>query len=212
MKYLKRFNEDITATIKSDGNIKPGQNIKTNIIDTIYDKRWENELPEYSVINYKGELFKFKKDNIMLHSDMIQITYSSVPGDTKTSTEQGEIWGAPDTLEFDIYFAKDDKDGNITLTVDITYGDAMVSEFTVKMPGNIEIIHYTGLGSKYDKETFFGFEDQSIKDLVNFFNRLGFELEPKDFTFLDKEPDSYIYTETIHNMKYIKTYNIFRLN
>jgi hypothetical protein len=188
MKYLKRFNEDITATIKSNGNIKPGQNIKTNIIDTIYDKRWENELPEYSVINYKGKLFKFKKDNIMLHSDMIQITYSSVPGDTKTSTEQGEIWGSPDTLEFDIYFTKDDKDGNITLIVDITYGDAMVCEFTIEKPNKIEVIQYTSYQSKFDtSNTVFALVDESLQSFINFLNKFeGMNLKMSDFKFLDQ--------------------------
>jgi hypothetical protein len=81
------------------------------------------------------------------------------------------------------------------------------------MPGDIEIIHYTGLGSKYDKETFFGFEDESIKDLVNFFNRLGFKLSVKDFSFIDKYPDSFTYKESIKlisDIKYLQTYESFR--
>ena len=77
MKYLKRFNEDITATIDSNGVIKPNHNVKSDVINTIYDKRWESQLPPFITINYHGELYKFKRDNIMLHSDMIQITYSS---------------------------------------------------------------------------------------------------------------------------------------
>jgi hypothetical protein len=190
MKYLKRFNEDITATINPNGTIKPGQNIKTNIVDTIYDKRWENELPEYSVINYKGELFKFKKDNIMLHSDMIQITYSSVPGYTKTSTEQGEIWGSPDTLEFDIYFAKNES-GKIILTIDITYGDSMTCEFKLQSPNKIKVIEYTSYRSKFDpSNTVFGLVDESLQSFINFLNKFeGMNLKMSDFKFLNQYDD-----------------------
>ena len=185
MKYLKRFNEDITATIKSNGTINPGQNIKTNIIDTIYDKRWENELPEFITINYHNNLYKFKKDNIMLHSDMVQITYSSTP---LNSEESEEIWGSPDTLEFDIYFTKDDKDGNITLTVDITYGDAMVCEFTIEKPNKIEVIQYTSHHSKFDpSNTVFALVDESLQSFINFLNKFeGMNLKMSDFKFLDQ--------------------------
>ena len=103
----------------------------SDLKNTIYDKRWKQHLPEYFTINYHGKLFKFKKDNTMLHSDMVQITYASTPID---SDEQGEIWGTPDTLEFDIYFAKED---NIVLNVDITYGDAMACEFSVEAPNKV---------------------------------------------------------------------------
>ena len=189
MKYLRRFNEDIEATIKANGSIKPNIGVKTNILDTIYDKRWENELPEYFVINYKGDFFKFKKSNIMLHSDMIQITYSSVPGDVKTSTKKGDIWGSPDTLEFDIYFAKED---NIVLNIDITYGDAMVCEFSVEVPNKIKVIQYTSYHSKFDpSNTVFGFDDDSLESFVKFLNNFsGMKLKKEDFKFLDQN-DNY---------------------
>ena len=190
MKYLKRFNEDIEATINPNGTIKPGQNIKTDIIDTIYDKRWENELPEYSVINYKGKLFKFKKGNIMLHSDMIQVTYSSVTGDIETSTEQDEIWGSPDTLEFDIYFTKDES-GKIVLTVDITYGDLMVCEFMIESPNKIEVLEYTSYHSTFDpSNTVFGLVDESLQSFINFLNKFeGMNLKMSDFKFLNQYDD-----------------------
>ena len=86
MKYLRRFNEDIEATIKNS-IMSPNIDVKTNILDTIYDKRWENELSEFLTINYHNNLYKFKKSNIMLHSDMIQITYASTPLDSEESEE-----------------------------------------------------------------------------------------------------------------------------
>lgn len=184
MKYLRRFNEDIEATIKNS-IMSPNIDVKTNILDTIYDKRWENELSEFLTINYHNNLYKFKKSNIMLHSDMIQITYASTPLD---SEESEEIWSSSDTLEFDIYFAKDDKDSNITLTIDITYGDAMVCEFNIEKPNKIKVIQYTSYGSKFDRSnTVFALTDDSLESFINFLNRFdGMKLKREDFKFLDQ--------------------------
>jgi hypothetical protein len=187
MKYLKRFNEDITATIGSNGVIKPNHNVKSDVINTIYDKRWEEHLPSFVTINYHGELYKFKKDNIMLHSDMVQITYASTPLD---SEEPGEIWGAPDTLEFDIYFAKEE---NIVLNIDITYGNAMACEFSVEAPNKIKVIEYTSYHSKFDpSNTVFGLDNDSLESFVKFLNNFsGMKLKKEDFKFLDQN-DNYI--------------------
>jgi hypothetical protein len=187
MKYLKRFNEDIEATITSNGNISPNINPKLDDVNTIYDKRWESQLPTFITINYHGKLFKFKRDNIMLHSDMVQITYASTPMDGQ---ESGEIWGSPDTLEFDIYFAKED---NIVLNIDITYGDFMACEFSVEAPNKIKVIEYTSYHSKFDpSNTVFGLDDDSLESFVKFLNMFsGMELKKEDFKFLDQN-DNYI--------------------
>ena len=185
MKYLKRFNEDIEARIASDGTIKPNIKVKTDHNGTIYDKTWENELPEYLTINNGGKLSKFKKDNVMLHSDMVQITYTSTP---LNSDKQGEIWGEPDTLEFDIHFAKN---GKITLDIDITYGDFMACEFSVEAPNKIKVIEYTSYHSKFDpSNTVFGLVDDSLESFVNFLNKFsGMKLKKEDFKFLDQHDD-----------------------
>lgn len=190
MKYLKTFNENIEATVHEDGKITPNQNVQTSIVDTIYDERWKNELSEYFTINYHGKLYKFKKDNIMLHSDMIQITYASVPGDVKTSTEQGEIWGAPDTLEFDLYFAKN-IDNKISITISITYGDFVACEFVIKPPNDIKVIEYTSKHSKFDRSnTIFGLDDDSLKSFIQFLNKFSdMKLTKDDFKFLDQYDD-----------------------
>lgn len=78
MKYLKRFNERLY----------------------IYDPAWESFLPN-QIIVIKGQYneiqrVRYTRGNIMLNSDMIQITYYF----------EGE--GAPDTLEIDIYMAQYD--------------------------------------------------------------------------------------------------------
>jgi len=185
MKYLKRFNEDIEATIKPNGTISANIDPKTNDTNTIYDRRWKIQLPEFLIINYHGKLFKFKKNNIMLHSDMVQITYASTP---LNSDEQGEIWGAPDTLEFDIYFVKDNETNKIRLTVDITYGDAMVCEFSVESPNKIKVIEYTSYHSKFDSSnTVFALVDDSLQSFIDFLNRFeGMKLKKEDFKFLDQ--------------------------
>ena len=186
MKYLKRFNEDIEATIKPNGTISANIDVKTDAFNTIYDERWKNELPEFITINYHGKLYKFKKDNIMLHSDMVQITYASTPIE---SEESEEIWGSPDTLEFDIYFAKED---NIVLNIDITYGDSMACEFSVEAPNKIKVIEYTSYHSKFDpSNTVFGFDDDSLESFVKFLNNFsGMKLKKEDFKFLDQN-DNY---------------------
>jgi len=190
MKYLKRFNEDIEATIKPNGNISANIDVKTDDDNTIYDKRWENELSEFITINYHGKLYKFKKDNIMLHSDMVQITYASTP---LNSDEQGEIWGTPDTLEFDIYFVKDNETDKVRLTVDITYGDLMACEFTAEAPNKIKVVEYTSYHSKFDpSNTVFALVDESLQSFINFLNRFeGMKLKKEDFKFLDQY-DNYL--------------------
>ena len=190
MKYLKRFNEDIEATIKPNGTISANIHVKTDDDNTIYDERWENELPEFITINYHGKLYKFKKDNIMLHSDMVQITYASTP---LNSDEQGEIWGTPDTLEFDIYFVKDNETDKVRLTVDITYGDLMACEFTAEAPNKIKVVEYTSYHSKFDpSNTVFALVDESLQSFINFLNRFeGMKLKKEDFKFLDQN-DNYL--------------------
>lgn len=186
MKYLKRFNEDTESTIKSNGTISANIDTKLNSNHTIYDKRAEEHLPDYLTINYHGELFKFKKDNIMSHSNMVQITYASTNID---SQESGEIWGSPDTLEFDIYFAKEDS--KIILNVDITYGDAMVCEFTVEAPNKVKVVEYTSYHSKFDpSNTVFALVDESLQSFINFLNSFsGMKLKKEDFKFLDQYDD-----------------------
>ncbi len=184
MKYLKRFNEGIS----------------------IYDPKWEVLLPD-TIVVLKGEEYgidrlPYKKGNVMINADMLQITY-----------DFNRVL-APDTFEIDIYFAKDDsgeshqdqttivKGGtydydrslggyihNLRLDVDITFGDMMASEFTISKNG-IQIIQDTSYGSKYDPtNTLFAIEDESLKKLVDFFNRfnIGVNLSLEDFNFLRKK-------------------------
>lgn len=180
MKYLKRFNKNIS----------------------IYSPDWEQFLPETLVI-LKGQKdgidrHVYKKGNVMLNADMIQISYVI------------NEWMVPDTLEIDIYLVKDtskEKKGdsttvkgstlsydknyssyipNLRLNIDITYGDQMACEFTISKDG---VIPYqtTSYGSKFDPtDTLFAIEEDSLSELVDFLNRFnhGVELNNQDFYFL----------------------------
>lgn len=116
---------------------------------------------------------------------MVQITYASTPINSK---EQGEIWGAPDTLEFDVYFAKDENYDKIRMTVDITYGDLVACEFTVESPNKVKVVEYTSYHSKFDpSNTVFALVDDSLQSFINFLNRFeGMKLKKEDFKFLDQ--------------------------
>ena len=96
--------------------------------------------------------------------------------------------GEPSILEFDIHFVNNDT--GIKLLVDITYGDHMAYEFSLENGNEVNVIHYTGKGSIYDPETHWGFCNQTIKDLVKFFNH-GINITDSDLNFLDSDRESY---------------------
>ena len=175
MKYLKKFNEHQIS---------------------IFDQAWKTLLPEtLNLVTSTGN-WEVKKKDVMLNGDLIQIAYYQNTVDkTGSATADGE----PDYLCIDMHLTKSN-DGTkanpdtLKILVDITYGDAMVSEFTIESPNKINVVHYTSIGSKYDEKTMFAFTDDSIGDLVNFFNRMSdnYKLTYKDFNFLDSDPKSYI--------------------
>lgn len=163
MKYLKKFFEHKIS---------------------IFSQDWIKLLPEnLEIVTNNGD-FKMKREQLIINDSMYQFSYY-----------QSDVFGEPDFLGFDIYVVKQN-DGDVSnsdklrLNVNITYGDAMVSEFTI-MDNKIDVIHYTGKGSKYDPDTFFGFTDDSLDDLIKFFNAFGFSLTIKDFLFIDKENDDF---------------------
>lgn len=182
MKYLRRFNENIS----------------------VYNPEWEKLLPDTMTV-LKGQehgvdKWIYKKGNVMLHSDMLQISYTI------------DEWTAPDTFEIDIYMVKDDsyekrgdsttvvKSGtigydtnisknipNLRLTVDITFGDEMACEFTIDKINGVRLFQDTTYGSKFDpSNTVFALSEDSLKDLVQFLNRFnhGVILKLEDFNFL----------------------------
>jgi GMP synthase-like glutamine amidotransferase len=170
---------------------------------SIFDKEnWRKYLPQKLKLITNNGHFELEQTDLTVNSDLIQIIWHQ---NTFEGPNDSNKDGEPDTIEFDIHTVKTN-DGteanpdNLKLNIDITYGDTMVSQFTISMPGEVKVAHYNGFGSKYDKETEFGFEDETIKELVNFFNRFGFQLDTKDFKFIDKYKDSYTFTESIKLM------------
>jgi hypothetical protein len=185
MKFLKRYNEmvgDINSDLPKDSVYNQHtlkEPFKKNNDNIIYKSEWESELPDMMSINYHGRIYKFKKGNIMLIGDLVEITYDSYPG---------EIWGAPDTLEFDFYFAKDNDTNKLRINVDITYGDLMACEFSVEEPNKVNVIQYTSYDSKFDpSDTVFALSDESLNKFINFLNKFpGVKLNKEDMKFLDQ--------------------------
>lgn len=184
MKWLKKFNESNYSIFDSEGWKKL---LPEKLILVTSSGNWELSLPKE---NY-GMGHPTNITNLM---NGLQIAYSQ-----KTPTiEGGNVLkdGEPDQLGIDIDIMKDN-DGTsanpdtLKLNVSISYGDAMSAEFVVRKPNNIDVINYNGFNSKLDPETCFGFEDESIDGLVNFFNSWGYQLGKSDFTFLDKYLNSY---------------------
>ena len=139
---------------------------------------------------------KYGSGDLSVNPLKIEIIYSQ----NTPSKEDNDVLadGEPDNLEFDIHILKDN-DGtqanpdNLSLNVDISYGDAVVSSFKINAPNIVEPHDYTGSKSIVDPKTMFSFTDDSIKKLVEFFNRWDskFRITPENFKFLDTNKDSF---------------------
>lgn len=175
MKYLKTYESFI-----------PNESKNT----PYWDSKWEQYLPsEIKVIKGQDTFIQntvYKKGNIMLHSDMVQITYTN----EHYTMETDKV--VPEVLEIDITFANNVNSNELDLNVDITYGDEMASEF--KIHGDkLHVIQYTSYGSKFDpSNTAFAFDDDSLNQFIQFLNQFnGIKLRREQFNFLDKDPNSY---------------------
>lgn len=179
MKYLKSYENRIF-----------GKNY-VSILDEDIEKYLPQKMDIYTMGGGGdgGGNYKLKLDAVTREIDILRVPYSqNTPENTGGDvTADGE----PDTLEFDIHFIH--LDSKLKINVDLTYGDSMVSSFSLEQPNKINVNHYTGLGSNIDPESHFGLCGESIKGLVLFFNRFGFQLHEKDFTFLDKYPETYVH-------------------
>ena len=139
-------------------------------------------------LNSENRIYTLKKNDCTIDKDLVQFNYYQ---NTIDEPEDVVNDGEPDLLGFDINFVKNER--GIKLLVDITYGDNMAYEFSIETPNKINIIHYTGKGSIYDSETHWGFCDESVKDLVKFFNAFnhGINITDEDLNFLDSDKNSY---------------------
>lgn len=109
------------------------------------------------------------------------------------SEKNGDVLadGDPDFVGFDIHVIN--KSNDIKLNVDMTHGDHMIYEFTIESPNKVNVNLYGGVGSKLDSDTHFGLSDKSLSDMIKVFSSFNdkFKLSAKDFTFMDKYPDTY---------------------
>lgn len=187
MKHLRRFNENVS----------------------LFDPNWVKLLPKkLSIITNNGE---FTLDVCSLEPEtsgfsgiynlMTSFSFSYAQNTIERSNDDPTADGEPDTLQFDIAIVKDNKgdeanpSNSLRLNVDMTYGDSMMYEFTIDYPNKVNVHHYNGKDSLYDPETYFGFSDESLQELVDLFNRFGFSTTPKDYEFMDSDLDSYDYVK-----------------
>lgn len=149
---------------------------------TMYGEKWKNYVPNEITIIKDKEIRKYHRENTDCIGDLVQINYVA----------DNLVNGDPDEMEIDIYMIKKGK--QLKLDVDITYGDLVVSEFSVEAPHKVSVIQYTSYGSKFDpSNTVFAFEDESLQSFITFLNNFdGFQLTADDFKFLDKRDDNYI--------------------
>ena len=140
----------------------------------IYDVDWRTLMPKKMTV-LKDGVHEFTIGNVMMHSDMVQVTYEN----------SNDEFGVPETLEFDFYFSQNP---NMRMDIDVTWGDAMACEFYIEAPSKVGVIEYTSYGSKTDpSNTVFGLEDECLGEFVNFLNRFdGVRVTVDQFTFLDK--------------------------
>ena len=191
MKYLSKYE----SFLKKSRYIKMYEYFTEKRIST-FDQDIKKLLPEEIHIENTYGKHTLKKKDVMLNGDLIQIAYYH---DTASEKNDVSADGEPDYLCFDIHTLKEN-DGteangdNLRLNIDITYGDAMIFSFTIEAPNKVESHHYTGIGSMHEKETKFYFEDDTLEELITFFNRFSnrYSLTKDDFKFLDSDPNSYI--------------------
>ncbi len=223
MRYLKSFEGIVPVRPGTNKEYRiqnlqhKGEPIESGDNISILQQDWFEKLlpdslyivsdPKLSKLNFDQSLtpiekkeYIFDKNDCTIDNGLVQFNYWYDPRlHPGAELEDGE----PSCIEFDIHFSKNER--GFKLIVDITYGDHKVTEFSIEAPNKINIVHYTGAGSKYDDSTHWGFKDESINDLVKFFNAFnhGIQLEPKDLSFIDEHFDSYEHEE--HNQDHLYT-------
>lgn len=186
MKHLRRFDESRVS---------------------IFDSDWVKLLPKsLTIVTDNGEFELNRKNAIEKNTKYPEQIYNlmtsiSIPYSQDTMEEEGGnplADGEPDNLQFDIYIVKSNRGDSsnpdtLKLNIDMTYGDNMQCAFTIERKEDgvtkVGVHHYNGKNSIYDPETYFGFTKQSLSDLVEFFNRFGFDAKPEDFKFLGDEQE-----------------------
>jgi hypothetical protein len=168
-----------------------------------------NLLPKkLHLVTSNGE-FELNQSDCVVAPPMIQISYHHFTPD-KTGDVLSD--GEPDYLGLDIQPIKIG-DG-YRCKVELTYGDAMMFSWDMIPSQNkcdVKVGHYNGYGSKFDSEYEFYFKENSINDLMEFFNKLlpELNLEREKLNFLDGDKNSF----KMEKVRYISDFRGFsRLN
>ncbi len=149
-----------------------------------FKKIFPKELEVYS----NNGTFKFKIGDFTREGDITRVIYHHCNAE---DVDDVLVDGEPDYIGFDFHFIE--KNNSKKTIVDITYGDHIVSSFSIEAPNKVKVGHYDGVGSKVDPDTHFGFGDKSLKLLVDLFNKFEnkYKLSTNDFKFIDKYFDTY---------------------
>lgn len=134
--------------------------------------------------------------DITRENSILRVTYFvNTPDETGNNVLAD---GDPDLMTFDIHVVNTQTNG-VKLNVDMSHGDRMVYEFTIEAPSKVNIHYYNGIGSKGDEDTHFGLSDESLNAMIKVFSSFNdkFKLNKKEFTFMDKYPDSYQVVESV---------------
>jgi len=171
-----------------------------NYSNSIYQEDWKKFVPD-SLVVIKGDITdtngyildtktmkptnkvcRYKLGNVMANP-VYQITYE----------RDFDILGIPDTLEFDVSIINNDK-FDFKLNIEVTFGDLIVSGFTIKKPNKINVFEYTSHHSQGDpSDTVFAFNEESLKKLIQFINKFdGLNINRQDLNFLDNRRFSYL--------------------
>lgn len=141
---------------------------------------FKNKVPTDITIYTNNGTHTLIKSDITLESDVVRLSYHH-----STMDDSGEslLDGEPDYVVFDIHIIQSPK----KIITDISYGDSVVSGFSINSDG-IKVGNYNGIGSKLDIKTHFGFSDKTIDSLVIFYNSIFKELKinKKDLNFISK--------------------------
>lgn len=153
----------------------------------------KSRLPKTIEVYTDHGTFRYSLGDVTREPDILRVAYNGV-----TAQETGDVLsdGEPDFVVFDIHFTMHGQ--RLRTIVNITYGDAMKSEFSLAAPSKVTIGHYEGTGSMADPETHFGFSDDTLRELVRVFNSFdpSYRFRPSHFKFIDKYLDTYEQTES----------------
>lgn len=164
-----------------------------------------NLFPKKIQVYTEHGTFNYDLGDVTREALIVRAAYN---GSTYQKTDNALADGEPDFVCFDIHFINEGK--KLKLAIDITYGDSMVSQFTMIEPNVIKIGKYEGIDSKLAPETHFGFSDKTLNNLIELFNKFNdnFKFTKNDFKFLDKYPDTYQHNEQVKLMPLSNTQKI----